>query len=409
MTGASGFFRCLAARWKQAARLLPALLLTAALLLAAGGLYLRAGLGDGSENRMLRVALTGETEDDPLLRAGLELLEAQDGTRFILTFFPMEEAEALQKLDRGEVDAVLAFPAGFVRALMEGREGTQLRLTVPAAASGLGAALTEELARLGSELLSQAERSVYTLQDVLAEELPDTDPYAAGDALAESYLHLLLDREELFAVETAGLSRGLDSGEYYLCAGTVLLLSFFGLAAAPLAGARSNGLNRLLAASGLPASGQCAAELIAWLGVLLPAFAVLWLSASALLTYVPALGGLLPDASGAARYALRALFPALMLAAGQLLLIELAAGALDGLLLEFLAAGVLGFAGGCFYPISFFPAFLEKLGAALPTGAALRWTGAPDLNSGLLVGAYLIVFFFLTALLRQRRLEGGGT
>ena len=103
---------------------------------------------------------------------------------------------------------------------------------------------------------------------------------------------------------------------------------------------------------------------------------------------------------------------ALTLGAMQFFLYELVPSPLGGIMLQFLCAVVQGYICGCFYPYSFFPDAVQRLGAFLPAGRALRCLGAALRGSGGNVWpmlAWAPVFLLLSAALRRLRgLRTGG-
>ena len=104
------------------------------------------------------------------------------------------------------------------------------------------------------------------------------------------------------------------------------------------------------------------------------------------------------------------MLPVVMLfAAMQLLLYEWISNPVTGILIQFLGAAGLGYLSGCFYPITFFPAEIQILAPYLPTGAAMRYSGALMTGQAFgrdlaVMGSYGAGCFLLTVLLRKRRL-----
>ena len=69
---------------------------------------------------------------------------------------------------------------------------------------------------------------------------------------------------------------------------------------------------------------------------------------------------------------------------------------------------VQGYLSGCFYPSSFFPEGLRRLGALLPAGVGMDDLRAallslPENSARVFVWVYLLMFLLLSLLLRRRR------
>ena len=409
---ARGFFALLRAELKRMAALGLPLLCAAALLLAGAGLIGHAVLSDrAGDDAMHRIELgvVGDLEHDPWLQLGFHALETLDSSRFSLHFRPIEtEAEGLRLLRTGALDGCLVIPDGFLQALEYGYETEPVRYISAGGAVNAGTVMAEELAGAVARLLAQTEHTIYAAQDYLVEHRPETDPDAAGAALPEEYLALILDRDSLFRVEELGLDGGLSSGEYYLCALSLLLPLLWGVASAGIFGRKNEPLRRLLGASGLGAAAQVTAKYLVYL---LPPMALemLWMGLLLVLgrRFPAALTELGVGREALAGFPLRALVPVLSLSAVQLLLFELSAGPLAGLLLQFTTGMGMAYLSGCLYPSPFFPEGLRRLGAALPSGLAFAWMQSPGTLTCLGLTLYLAAALTLCMLLRSRALEGG--
>ena len=103
---------------------------------------------------------------------------------------------------------------------------------------------------------------------------------------------------------------------------------------------------------------------------------------------------------------------ALAIGAMQFFLYSLIPSALGGVLLQFLCAAAMGYVCGCFYPYGFFPDAVQRLGAVLPAGLALRSLGGALRGRGADVWPLLAcaaVFLLCSAALRRwRALRTGG-
>ena len=97
-----------------------------------------------------------------------------------------------------------------------------------------------------------------------------------------------------------------------------------------------------------------------------------------------------------------------MLCSLQYLLYELSNSTVSAILLQFLNAAVQGYLSGCFYPSSFFPEGLRRLGALLPAGVGMRYLSSlllarPDGPAVAGVIVYFLLFLLLSLLVRRRR------
>ena len=391
---------------RRAARLLPRMLAVTLLLavLTALSALLVAGLhaGDEAAAEPVRIGLVGDLEEN-MLAEGLQMIESMDSSRFSIRFEPMDETEAAAALRRGRIDGYAVIPAGFAEAMMLG-EHRPIRYVSASGGADLGAQLMRELAETISRLVLETENAVYGAQDYVADNLPEVNPYWAGDMLVFRYALRLMDRERLYDLETVDPDGALSLPGYYLCGLSLLFLMLWAISCAPLFAGRSRELGRLLQADGLGAAGQVLAEFLSYLLLMLCGLLAAGVLTGLLLgrfgLRIPELEGGLP------RFVLGALPTALMLCALQFLLFELAGGTVGGVLLQFLSAVLQGYLTGCFYPTSMFPEGLRRFGAALPAGAGMARLQALLLHSSTGIGAvwlWLALLLMAAALLRRRQ------
>ena len=391
---------------RRAARLLPRMLAVTLLLavLTALSALLVAGLhtGDEAAAEPVRIGLVGDLEEN-MLAEGLQMIESMDSSRFSIRFEPMDETEAAAALRRGRIDGYAVIPAGFAEAMMLG-EHRPIRYVSASGGADLGAQLMRELAETISRLVLETENAVYGAQDYVADNLPEVNPYWAGDMLVFRYALRLMDRERLYDLETVDPDGALSLPGYYLCGLSLLFLMLWAISCAPLFAGRSRELGRLLQADGLGAAGQVLAEFLSYLLLMLCGLLAAGVLTGLLLgrfgLRIPQLEGGLP------RFVLGALPTALMLCALQFLLFELAGGTVGGVLLQFLSAVLQGYLAGCFYPTSMFPEGLRRFGAALPAGAGMARLQALLLHSSAGIGAvwlWLALLLTAAALLRRRQ------
>lgn len=405
------FFVYMLLQCKRALRLLPHMLAVLLLLACAAGLA-AAGLSAGrAADDARQIALVGVvgSESDPYVRIGLEALETFDVSRDELRFVFLSEAEAVSALREGRLSAFLYLPDGYVESIYAG-EPTPIRFITPEGAAGLDSLLTAELAAAVTRLVTETENAEYGLIRFVSERLPETDPYEADSALVDRYFTMVLTRDRLFSVTTVGVADSLSFGGYYFCGILVAFLLLAGIGASPFCARRSAALGPVLSARGFGPARQTLGEFAAFYLLLLLGA----LAAAAVALPLLRRSGLdipeLRDVSLPAFFGTLALL-VLCIGAMQFFLYELVPSVLGGILLQFLAAAAQGYVCGCFYPYSFFPDALQRLGAVLPAGRAIRCMGGALRRSGEGVWAMLVwvpVFLLLSAGVRALRRDRTG-
>lgn len=141
----------------------------------------------------------------------------------------MEEEQALEALENGEVTAVLVLPENFIHGVMYG-DNPDLRLIV-AGDQPLESLLLLWVGQGGCDILSAAQSGIYAVLDLYREVQPESPPY--GRVLTDinlRYMALTLNRADFFSLRPVSATRELPVALHY----ALSLLAYFGLAAAPL-------------------------------------------------------------------------------------------------------------------------------------------------------------------------------
>ena len=400
------FFVYLLLQCRRALRLLPHALLITALLCCAAALAAAVISANRAADRSRQLALVGVVGDDdnPYIRIGVDALETFDASRDELKFVFLDEETALRQLRSGRLSALLYLPSDFVESIYAG-ETHPLRFVTLSGGAGLDSALTAELAAAVARLMTETQNAQYGAQQYARDYLPDVDPYEVDNELVDRYFAMVLSRHNLFTVKTIGLTDTLSFAGYYFCGLTVAFLLLMGMGAAPLISARSVELGVTLRAQGFGALRQVAGEFVSFYLLLLlsalAAGAALWFFLGRSSLVIPELADL---SAAAALKALAALV--LCIGAMQFFLYELVPSALGGSLAQFLCAAAQGYVCGCFYPYTFFPESMQRLGQALPAGTALRSLSAVVRGAGGSVTPLLLwalAFLLLSAAVRAWR------
>ena len=399
-----------ALQMKRAVKLMPQMLavtlLLSVLAALAATIVVHTDREDASKTP-IRIALVGDS-DNAFLSDALSLLKNADSSRFSFRLDQLDEAEAIQLLRLGQLTGVIQLADGFSEAFYYGEH---LPITYYSHSSGsdVGSQMTRELVLTVSDLVLATERAIYSAQDLIAAKLPGVDPMTAGDTLVIRYAAAILDRDRLFQVEQLGAADSLTLAGYYLCGIVLLFIMLWSISCAPLFSRRSRELGQLLNAQGLGSAGQILGE---FAGYLLLLFCALLLAGGLGGALLGRFGIRVAELQGRSNLPLflisRFVPPALMLCSLQFLLYELSDGTVSGILLQFLNAVVQGYLAGCFYPSSFFPEGLRRVGSFLPAGFAMRFLRAGlldqrDLTAAIGVWFFFLLFFGLSLLVRSRR------
>ena len=384
----------LMAQYKRIMKFFPAAAVSAVVLICCLGLLAAVLLqadADQERKQMVEIGLVGSTEGS-YLGFGIQALQSFDSSRFAINFPEMESEEAARRaLERGELSAYVLIPDGFVENLVRGNN-VPVTYVTPEGAAGIGGMVMNELTGTISDLITESQNAVYSAQRLLRETGRQDLYREATDRMYLRYLDFILGRELIYELELTGVSEGLSITEYYSCGIVILFLLFWGTAAAPLLTRRDSAVSRLLCARGLSAGQQVIAEYLSYTVLLWVCF---FTEAFFMHYTFGRLVGMLPVV--------------MLLAAIQLCIYEGISDPVTGALIQFLGAAGLGYLSGCFYPITFFPAEIQRLILFLPTGAAMKYsgkllTGQSFTEELAVMGAYGAGCLLLTICFRRRRI-----
>lgn len=398
---------------KRVGRSLPAVLLPAVALVGIAALLCQmiwSMSEDSADKKKVEIALVGDLSD-PYLKLGMYVLEDMDPVHDTVTFLPMSEEEAIQKLDRGQITAYAMIPEGLVESIMRG-ENKKVTYVAAGGSAEMVSVLVRELLEAVSTFLVETQNSVYGMQRILEKCGMEEQIQAATVEFDLRYMDLFLNRAQIYEVKEIGLSNELSLQGYYVCSILLLFLLLWGIASSPLFVKKDLAFQKLLRAGGQKVWMQVTGEYVAY--VLLMAVCVLAIAA-VLAAGIRAVQVPVPEWEAAGQgelflLAVRALPVMAMISAVQLFLFELVTGIVSGVLLQFLSAVCMGYLSGCFYPISFLPSGIQKISSFLPSGIGLRYldacmpgqAGAGRELPGIVISALL--FLGLTMAVRKQKL-----
>ena len=393
---------------KLCGKLLPFVLgVTLALVLGLGLILsgLLTAFRSNEESKVFKVAMSGDT-DNTYLQWGLAALQMADDSQFSVSVLEMSREQAHAALEKGEISAYVILPEDMMEKALAGEDFEPITYVTSAGVEGISSFLKREVTKLVTEIVVYSQKGSYGLQELLEAHDPEAEIEDNMTALALEYADIIIHRDEFYKAEVLGVSDGLTTGDYYICAAVIILLMLMGLPYAAIYIRRDYALPRMLRSRGFSGARQLICEYGAHslsmllLGAFLLALAAAALKVTGVETALP-LGGL----------ALGLIPVLLMIAALNMLVFTLSGNIVSGLLLHFFGAIGLCYVSGCIYPISAFPMAVQKVAGFLPTGIARQhlstaFSGASGWGSlgGLVL--YSLMFFGLALLVRVRKTAG---
>ncbi|MBP5249883.1 MAG: ABC transporter permease [Lachnospiraceae bacterium] len=398
---------------KRALRLLPATLTAAAFLCVAIGVFLGTVTthhGESEQNSLFEVAYVGEISD--YMGMNVDKAARLVGEEFGVGFSSMTEEEASRAMLKGDLTTYVIFPDGFVEAVDDGSNDKRVTYVTAEGKGGVaGKILAESLDGISS-IMTTTQCTYYSAYDYLR-LVSRNDFISEGmDILDKGMISSVLGAISSADVELIGVSNGLSFNGYYLVAVLMIFITLSGIGASFFFSGRNVNFELMLKREGENPAIQVLTEFIGFSALQTLAMFLL----SVLMMIGVSIGKISISELGSAPGRNLFLFVlsvwpyAMMLFMMQFMLYEIFRGTIGAILSQFAVSVILGLVSGFYYPLSMLPERVARVSSFLPTGAAFNGASASLLHSSglkepLLCLAWTILFFGVSAFVRDRRLE----
>ena len=356
-----------------------------------------------ADKQVIRVGVVGNVGDS-YLGIGVYAIKKMDSSRFYVDLIEMDEDDAALALENREIAGYVYIPEGFVKGVTRGTN-TPLRYVTGDDPAGFGNILENEIVMMVSDLVTQAQKSVYATVKLAKDNGASKGIDKKIDRLNLSYINYVLNRDKAHDLVLTGIKDELGYGGYYVCAVITFFMMIWGISASSILAEKNYELSRLLYSRGVSLHWQIFSKFTG--------FALIMLATLILFSLCFGIARLMAaDALSALVFVIK-LIPVIgMFAAMHVMIYEIVSGSVGSILAQFLIAVGLGYVSGIFYPISFFPESMQTLASYLPSGAGFSYirktmSGTEVLSDGLLVMLYLVIFYLVSVAARTHKIKGG--
>lgn len=400
---------------KRVAKILPfVVIMTLALLIGLAVILFGVldTFSNSEDNKRFSIAVSGDTENE-YLSMGMIALKTLDETRFSVDFIELSEEASKEALERGEISAYIVIPDDFVENAFSGQL-EPITLVTSAGMEGVVGLLKRELTTLITDMVVHSQKGTYAIFSAFKDNsLSNANRHV--DAIALGYAELIFQRNQLYEVSVVGVSNGLSTTQYYVCAILMLLLVFLGLPFGMVYIKREYTFQRLLVSRGYSSGRQIIFEYLAHLIAMVFQVALIFVAALVALKTLPFFADAEYSIDVISRLVVRILPVIILLSAFNFLVFELSSNIVNGLLMHFFLGLGLCYVSGCMYPLYSFPDVIRSLATFLPTNIArchlaTAFTYAPSVQSILGLMLYSAAFLALAWFVRHRKISrvGGG-
>ncbi|MEE0968635.1 MAG: ABC transporter permease [Clostridia bacterium] len=334
------------------------------------------------------IAIVGDVSDT-YLKLGMAALQNFDSSRFAMNLSFLSEEAAKEKLADGEISAYILIPEGFIVDAYKGDVG-KLTYVTKTSPTGTIDYVKDELLSVISTLLVESQKGVYASGDI-GKELAGLKYGSVTNDAAFKYVDLILSRSKMYKTEILGVSDGLGLITSVMCGLMLFFISLIAIGFAPVFVRRDISLSKILSASRFGAVGQVIGEYVAFV---LSSFCVIFLLFAPLFIFFGEKLSSLVGVSFTAEFFTGLIISFLLITSMQFFVYQISDGICAGVLAQFLCAVSLSYFSGCFYPIYFFPEFIQKLSVFLPLGAARLLLARIVTNGEITIPLVTIMFYF---------------
>lgn len=206
-------------------------------------------LGQGSSFAQIKVGVVSR-EEESVTELLVRFVEGMDSFEESCSFVRMEEQEAYEALEKGELYAAVILPEGVLDGILNGTN-IPAKVVLSRACSELETAVFEEVAGAGGRMLSVAQAGIYAADD-LCLEMGRSDLIAEAEAyLNEAYLDYALGRTSIFELEEVAATGKVGLLSYYGVSMLLVFLSFVAVIAGKYSKTKPDANSALLAVVGM--------------------------------------------------------------------------------------------------------------------------------------------------------------
>lgn len=346
---------------KKYGKILPMILAESflfALLIVLLGMMAVKILGEGSGFTQIKVGVVSE-EEESLTGLLVSFVEGMDSLEDNCSFELMEEQDAYEALEAGELYAAVFLPEGILDSILNGTN-LPARVVLSRACSELETAVFEEVAGAGGRMLSIAQAGIYAADELCLETGHPERIVAAEAYLNDAYLNYALNRTSIFEQEEIAATGKVGAVTYYAASLLLVFLTFAAVVMGRYVKVRPDAHTMLIAVSGMNKECQYLCDVLAFTAIVTAVGGVM---GCPLLYVCAGRENMMKEVVPLCGVYIWILFS---MALFVRLLLQICGNDNGGMGTVFAFTFVIMFVCGLFVPTAFLPVSLERLGQWLP-------------------------------------------
>ncbi len=405
-------------QYKRIAKLLPgilAMILIVAVLLSAAGFALINSETYSADQQRYKLGVVGDTEDE-MISLGVYMISTLDESRYMIELVEyQDENQAKTDMRDAKISAYIVITEEFADALNAMTNDAKLKYFATSGQKGISNVMMDEIAMIATNIIVYSETGICTLREIMKEQGFDKSiRHEKVNDMFMAYISSLVIRTNVAEITELGLSDGLSTPAYYFAGILLFFMLLLSFCAISFFLGTKDAQYKFMSAKGIGAAKQVFGEYLPFLtiniasvmvimGLIIAAVATGDVSGISTITdtvdmagasdFIPEFGG---DSVEALLHMLMSLLPvSIMFAALGFLIFEILIGVISKTLVAFMLYIGMGYISGYFYPKTFFPEVVQRIGEYLPSGVAFTYVG--NVLKGEAVTVNLLVMIIYTA------------
>ena len=401
-------------QYKRIFKLLPgiiAMILAVAVILSLAGYAAIYSDTYAEEKQRYKLGVVGDT-DDEMISLGVYMISTLDDSRYMIELvqYPDEDA-ARDALRAADVSAYIVITEEFSDALDAMTNDAKLTYYATSGQKGISNVMMDEIAGIATNIIVYSETGICTLRQLMKEQGFDKNyRHEKINDLFMRYISALMVRTNVSEIKELGLSDGLSTPVYYFLGILLFFMLLLSFCAISYFLGQKDGRIKFLSSKGITSPVQVICEYIPFLTINIICVAIILglmaaVVGSGQLDIAEISPDMLDDLKGIAIHLLPV---CIMFSALGFMIFEVLIGVINKILVAFMLYIGMGYVSGYFYPKTFFPEIVQKIGEIIPSGVAFSYIGASVTGKEtgvyyLLMLVYTVAFLGIAMAARQQK------
>ncbi len=214
-------------------------------------------------------------EDEAISKFAVDFISSMDSVKSICSFEYLSEDKALEKYNKGLLQAVVVLPEGFYHDVQVGLNPPAV-LYFPDSPT-LSDTIFKQMITSGVSFLQTAESSVYAAIDTAGEYGSKVDISDIGNEIALKYVNRIFERDKMFEPDMISPYGSMEMSTYFYLAGMLTLLMFGGLIFSFMYSSENKAVDFKLKVNGMGAVKGSVAKLIVMIPTVYLIGIILWI------------------------------------------------------------------------------------------------------------------------------------